>query len=172
MVDGVATEQTNDFKDILLDGETRLWSGRPAWSHAKSGLGRARGRIGAGLFASVMFAAAVFAFSIGAAGAAVAALVIGMFALLALLNNQPDSDRDRDKHYLATDRRLIVLRDNPSERFSVALRTVTGIQVRSNANVHDITLKTGNGELDFLTLHALEDAQDVEKRFVAMMAKD
>lgn len=159
----------DDFNNILVDGEQIVWSGRPTWGREKSRFAYLRGKIISSLFLIAFLTGSLEFARSENNGVAIAFLIFAGFAALFLFSQSPSSSRRRDKHYLMTDRRILVLRERPEERVSFSISAITALNLAANGGVRDVTLRTGDGEADFVTLYALEDAAKFEKLLVSAL---
>lgn len=164
----------DEIKDILLDGEEVLWSGKPDLSLANPPAPNWRRKLTHFLWVLGFAIVAIFLTKVGSQpnvsgfvqvilGIVIVTIAIGLIpAVLAFFDfNDVIAPRDAE-FYAITDRRLIVLNITKKAREYVMKNSVSSIHTAENGSAYDLTISHGWGA-DFVTLYALSDAKDVEK---------
>ena len=160
-----------DFKNILLEGEEVLWSAKPDWALAKPWWRYWTRRWVAFLFATAFFVAAYFFIKESSEAGGIISSIFGVFAFSLMFVRSPEEARNKDEGYAVTNIRLIIIREGGFERYSAALSALTAFQARKNGKVTDLTIRTGAGEDDYVTLFALTDSAAAEALIAANLPR-
>ncbi|MEE2691221.1 MAG: hypothetical protein VX640_06755 [Pseudomonadota bacterium] len=165
----------NDLRDILLPGETMVWSGRPDWQNAEKPATGWRSKSGAIKFAAIMLLVfivmmawgAIFdprGFASGILGVliVIAALAF-VIAVMNILDRQPSAIIRHDHLYAITDRRLII-----HDVSKLTTRSITGpiiyeVQSVENGDVKDLNIRYSHSEDGIATFYALKDVVAPQK---------
>ena len=169
----------NDINDILLDGETVLWSGAPDQSLVKAPAPYWRRKlvhfaslIGvAGLVAGCIWAARIFP-AIGLvfntlAVVGVAGLIPGTLAFFDFKDSAEDPSK---QSYVLTDRRLVVLLRDGEEKKQIFANSAVAIETYKKQSPVRLNIFFGQSENDFVSLVGLSEIDRVEKMITQTLA--
>lgn len=165
----------NELKDILLDGEEVLWSGRPEWENAERPKTGWRAKSGVIKFAVIVFLifGVLMAFGMlfdpkGFASGMLGVLILiaaipFVIALLNVFDRRAPAHIRYDHTYAITDRRLIIHDRNKDTTQSVMGRILFEITTTQNGETKNLCVSYAHPDDGFATLYALSDAHTAEK---------
>ncbi|GJL92553.1 hypothetical protein [Hyphococcus sp.] len=165
----------NDLKDILLDGEKVLWSGKPDWDRAEQPKTGWRAKSGVVKFAlATLFSFIVLmAFGMIADPQGFASGVLGVFivilaisfviALLNVFDRSAPAQIRYDHFYAITDWRLIIHDRNKDTTQSVMGSILFEVTTTQNGETKNLCVSYAHPDDGFAILHALSDARPAEK---------
>ncbi len=161
----------DDLKDILLDGEEVLWSGKPVLTHVKnSSIKKKLKHLAWMLFAALV---AAYFFYVGnmsnqtgfvqvLSGITIILIAIGLvIATFAFFDKGSVALSSLGQIYAVTNRRVIVIDTKKHWRQFILGRSVIGLSIKNNGEYGDVHISYGDE--DFLSMSALPDADVVER---------
>ena len=165
----------NDLRDILLPGETIVWSAKPNWQKAEKPATGWRSKSGAIKFAMIMLLAfigmmtwgAIFdprGFASGILGVLIVITALTfVIAVMNILDGQPSAKTRHDHLYAITDRRMLIHDLSKLTTRSIMGPIVYEIQSIENGDVKDINISYSHSEDGFAAFWALDDAVTPQK---------
>jgi|GEM_PF-4012236 len=166
------------LNDILLNGEEVLWEGRPDWTRVEKPKSKIKSKIEHFLWIVGLIFAVVLLTLIGKTdgvqgffqvvlGILITILVIALIPTIGTFFQKDQTEPTRpDERYIITDRRLILQQLEEGHLESFAHNSLQRIERFSRGDVQSMSVQFANGEDDFRTLHALADAEKVERLLV------
>ena len=154
------------LQDIIHPDEEILWSEKPKWTGKKSGFDFLKNRALALGFAFSVFVAACCLFVAGLEGVGGTLIFMVIIAVFAIFSTPADESEKHDSEYVITNHRLLIMREDNTQRVSVALASISAIESRSNGIATDLTIRIGQKKYDYVTLHALTNSLLAESLIV------
>lgn len=181
---------TGDFSDILMDGESIIWSGQPDWSRAKARnplISRLKAMAVFLVATACFFALLIMGFAIPLDGfpgmlAIAGIFVFAIIALVAIAMGYGVVDqRVKGVEYLLTDRRLVQTNEKSKTRTSIMRGFASAVHRHRNGEVFDIyvglasDIEAGpayDASLFSIVLQAIPDGPLVEKLILETLMSD
>jgi hypothetical protein len=168
----------SDLDDILVDGETVLWTGAPNWASASKPKTGWRAKTGTIKFAALMLFAflTMMAFGMlvdaqGFAGGMLGVLILlsaiaFVIAFFNVIANEETKIIQQDHLYAITDMRVIIHDRTHGTTQSVLGPVLLEVATGWNGETKNLNIRFTHGEDDFATLFALIDAETPAKLLI------
>jgi hypothetical protein len=165
----------DEIENLLLDGEKVLWSGKPDWTKARVREYSVKSKIIHALWIVVIVSitAVIFKFGNQASTDGFIRPVLGVLVIIFLLISVgvigaffdfgKSSTVKPLEEYAITDRRLLIVNPTKGSHASYFPGSMYYLETIPNGELQDVAFQYGSDEHRFETLHALNDAEAVER---------